>query len=130
MSLQDPISDMLVRIKNAQAVSKKEVLFPASKAKTSILRVLLDEGYIAGFSTEGDAKSVTKVSLKYYEGKAVIEEIRRGSRPGLRIYSGSKDLPVVKGGLGIAVVSACKGVMTAKSARSMNLGGELLCIVA
>lgn len=130
MSLQDPISDMLVRIKNAQMVSKKTVSFPASKMKTSILKVLEAEGYIAGFSTDDAVKSQTSVELKYYEGSAVIEEIRRVSRPGLRIYKGSTEFPVVKGGLGIAVVSTCQGVMTAASARNKNLGGELLCVVA
>lgn len=130
MSLQDPVSDMLVRIKNAQAVAKKHVSFPASKLKTSILDVLKNEGYIVGYETNADLKAETKVELKYYEGQAVIEEIRRVSRPGLRIYKGASDLPLVKGGLGIAVVSTCQGVMTAKTAQSKNIGGELLCVVA
>lgn len=130
MSLQDPISDMLVRIKNAQAVQKKQVVFPASKVKSSILEVLRSEGYILGFATNDGAKPETTVDLKYYDGAAVIEEIRRVSRPGLRIYSSATDLPVVKGGLGIAVVSTCQGVMTAKIAKSKNIGGELLCVVA
>ena len=130
MSLQDPVSDMLVRIKNAQAVSKKFVKFPASKLKTSILEVLKDEGYIADFQTSEELKAETQVELKYYDGQAVIEEIRRISRPSLRIYKGATELPVVKGGLGIAIVSTCQGVMTASKARGKNLGGELLCVVA
>ena len=130
MSLQDPVSDMLVRIKNAQAVAKKFVKFPASKLKTSILEVLKDEGYIADFQTSEELKAETQVELKYYDGQAVIEEIRRISRPSLRIYKGATELPVVKGGLGIAIVSTCQGVMTASKARAKNLGGELLCVVA
>jgi len=130
MSLQDPVSDMLVRIKNAQAVSKKFIVFPASKLKTSILAVLKDEGFILNYETDAEKKPQTQVELKYYEDKPVIEEIRRVSRPGLRIYKGKDSLPVVKGGLGIAVVSTCQGVMTAASARAKNLGGELLCVVA
>lgn len=130
MSLQDPVSDMLVRIKNAQAVEKKYVSFPASKLKTSILEVLKSEGFISGYVTDAELKAQTKVELKYYEGQAVIEEIRRVSRPGLRIYKGASDLPLVKGGLGIAIVSTCQGVMTAKTAQSKNIGGELLCVVA
>jgi small subunit ribosomal protein S8 len=130
MSLQDPISDMLVRIKNAQAVTKKHVVFPASKLKSSILEVLKEEGYIDSFETNHEIKAETKVLLKYYDGSPVIEEIRRVSRPGLRIYKGATELPLVKGGLGVAIVSTCKGVMTARNAQSKNLGGELLCIVA
>jgi small subunit ribosomal protein S8 len=130
MSLQDPISDMLVRIKNAQAVTKKHVVFPASKLKSSILEVLKEEGYIDSFETNHEIKAETKVLLKYYDGSPVIEEIRRVSRPGLRIYKGATELPLVKGGLGIAVVSTCQGVMTARNAQSKNLGGELLCVVA
>ena len=130
MSLQDPVSDMIVRIKNAQMVSKKSVSFPASKLKTSILKVLKDEGYVGEYSTNDALKAETQVELKYYDDAAVIEEIRRVSRPGLRIYKGADNLPVVKGGLGIAIVSTCQGVMTASTARSKNLGGELLCVVA
>jgi len=130
MSLQDPVSDMLVRIKNAQMVSKKSVTFPASTLKTSILKVLKDEGYIGEYSTNDAIKAETQVELKYYGGVSVIEEIKRVSRPGLRIYKGADDLPLVKGGLGIAIVSTCQGVMTASTARSKNIGGELLCVVA
>ena len=130
MSLQDPVSDMLVRIKNAQMVSKKFVTFPASKLKTSILEVLRDEGYIGDFATNDALKAETQVELKYYEGAPVIEVIKRVSKPSLRVYKGTNDLPSVKDGLGIAVVSTCRGVMTASSARSKNLGGELLCVVA
>ena len=104
MSLQDPVADMLVRIKNAQAVMKKEVVFPSSKLKSAILEVLQSEGYIRGFETSGSMKPETKVALKYYEGKPVIDSLKRVSRHGLRIYKSAADLPIVKGGLGIAVI--------------------------
>lgn len=130
MSLQDPVADMLVRIKNAQAVKKSSVGFPSSKLKAAILEVLKDEGYIREFTVNDEKKSWTTVELKYYEGVPVIEELKRVSRPGLRIYKGSKDLPLVKDGLGVAIVSTCQGVMTASKARSRNLGGEILCTLA
>ena len=129
MSLQDPVSDLLVRIKNAQAVHKKSVVMPSSKHKLAILKVLQDEGYIGDFIVNDSVKPEVTVNLRYYSGKPVIETIKRVSRPGLRIYKNAKDLPVVKEGLGIAVVSTCKGVMTAQKAKSENLGGELLCLV-
>jgi len=129
MSLQDPISDMLVRIKNAQAVSKKTVSMPSSKHKLSILKVLQDEGYIGEISVTDDVKPVLSVGLKYYSDKPVIETLKRISRPGLRIYKNASQLPVVKAGLGVAIISTCRGVMSAQNARSQNLGGELLCIV-
>jgi len=130
MSLQDPIADMLCRIRNAQMVFKKEVVMPASTAKASILKVLEQEGYISGFTQTDGPKSELKVGLKYYEGAPVIEEIKRVSRPGLRIYKKVDEMPVVKGGLGVAVISTCKGVMTARQAKQAGVGGELLCTLA
>lgn len=130
MSMQDPISDMVTRIRNAQAVGEKQVQFPASKFKMSILGVLQDEGYIQSFSevkTEG--KNNITVILKYYQGKPVIEKIKRVSTPGLRIYRRSDALPTVRAGMGIAIVSTPKGVMTERAARAQNLGGEVLCLV-
>ena len=131
MSFSDPIADLLTRIRNAQMVSKSSVTMPASKEKKAIADVLLDEGYIS--SAEVDASGVfpaLNIGLKYYEGKPVIEEIKRVSRPGLRIYKGKGDLPVVKAGLGIAIVYTSKGVMTAKAAAANGEGGEVLCTVS
>lgn len=130
MSMQDPIADMLTRIRNAQLVGEKQIVLPASKLKVSILKVLEDEGYIAShevFKTDG--KSNIKVTLKYYQGRPVIEKIKRISRNGLRIYRGADKLPVVRAGMGIAIVSTSKGVMTERSARMQKLGGEILCTV-
>lgn len=131
MSMQDPIADMLTRIRNAQARAKTQVSMPYSKVKEAIAKVLVDEGY--ALATEVSGESATKtltVSLKYYEGKAVIEEIQRVSRPGLRIYSSKDELPKVKGGLGVAIVSTCKGIMTGQRAKALGVGGEVLCSVA
>lgn len=131
MTTQDPISDMLVRIKNAQAVFKKTVGMPKSKLKTAIAKVMHEEGYIAGFSEEElDGKPWMTIELKYFQGQPVIRRLDRVSRPSLRVYQGTADLPNVENGLGIAIVSTSKGVMTAKSAGHFGQGGEVLCYVS
>lgn len=131
MSMTDPIADMLTRIRNAQMVGKTVVDMPSSKLKASIAQVLKDEGYIDGFAVrEKDGKPELEISLKYYAGQPVIEKIERVSRPGLRIYKGREDLPKVMNGLGVAIVSTSKGVMTDRKARATGVGGEVLCIVA
>lgn len=130
MSMHDPISDMLTRIRNAQRSNKVAVAMPSSKLKCVIAQVLKEEGYIEDFSVSADVKPVLSVSLKYYAGKPVIEQIKRVSRPGLRVYKGSEEIPTVMNGLGIAIVSTSKGVMTDRKARAAGVGGELLCIVA
>jgi small subunit ribosomal protein S8 len=131
MSMTDPIADMLTRVRNAQAVGKTAVSMPSSKLKTSIAQVLKDEGYIEGFAVrENDGKPELEVSLKYYAGQPVIEKIERISTPGLRVYRGRDDLPKVMNGLGVAIVSTSKGVMTDRKARASGIGGEVLCIVA
>ena len=130
MSLQDPIADMLTRIRNAQAVAKKQVQMPAAKIKTAIAEVLKTEGYIEDYSTEEvDKKAMLTLILKYHEDKPVIESIKRISRPSLRVYKGKNELPKVKNGLGIAIVSTPQGVMTDSKARSLGVGGEILCYV-
>jgi small subunit ribosomal protein S8 len=130
MSMTDPISDMLTRIRNGQSAAKASVNMPSSTVKVSIAQVLKNEGYIDGFSTEQNGNKMTlQVQLKYYEGKPVIEEIKRISRPGLRIYRGKDDLPQVLGGLGVAIVSTSQGVMSDREARSKGQGGEVLCVV-
>ena len=130
MSMSDPISDMLTRIRNAQSVQKASVLIPASKVKTGIARVLKNEGYIADFrDSELDGKPALEVTLKYQQGRGVIETMKRVSRPGLRQYRGKDDLPKIQNGLGIAVVSTSKGIMTDAQARAAGQGGEILCIV-
>lgn len=131
MSMTDPIADMLTRIRNAQASGKTNVVMPSSKVKVAIAEVLRDEGYIDGFVVEpNDGKPQMNVSLRYYAGQPVIERIERVSRPGLRIYRGVQDIPKVMNGLGIAIVSTSKGVMTDRKARATGVGGEVLCIVA
>jgi len=131
MSMSDPIADMLTRIRNAQRVNKVSVEMPSSKLKVSIAQVLRDEGYIDGFEIVGEAKKpVLKVSLKYYAGAPVIERIERVSKPGLRIYKDKGSIPEVMNGLGIAIVSTSKGVMTDRRARSTGIGGEVICYVA
>ena len=131
MSMTDPIADMLARIRNAQAAGKTLVNMPSSKLKASIAQVLKDEGYIDGFAVrENEGKPLLEISLKYYAGQPVIEKIERVSRPGLRIYKGRDDLPKVMNGLGVAIVSTPKGVMTDRKARANGVGGEVLCIVA
>ncbi len=131
MSMHDPISDMLTRIRNAQRAAKGSVSMPSSKLKVAIATVLKDEGYIENFSVaEADKKPVLDIELKYYAGRPVIERIDRVSRPGLRVYKSSNDIPKVMNGLGITIVSTSKGVMTDRKARSAGVGGELLCVVA
>ena len=131
MSMSDPIADMLTRIRNAQESEKQSVAIPASKLKAAIANVLKDEGYIEDFAVRENAgKPLLEISLKYYAGKPVIEKIERISRPGLRIYRPGRDLPKVMNGLGIAIVSKSRGVMTDRKARGLGVGGEVLCIVA
>ena len=131
MSMSDPIADMLTRIRNAQMVEKASVRMPASKLKAAIAQVLADEGYIDGFEVLRDgAKADLQIALKYYAGRPVIEHIERVSRPGLRIYRGHQAIPKVMNGLGVAIVSTPKGVMTDRKARQVGVGGEVLCYVA
>ena len=128
MGMTDPIADMLSRIRNGLQAKKKHVLVPASKLKKSILDVMVEEGYIRGYADVADAKHPTlSVELKYSGGRPVISEISRMSRPGLRRYAGSKDIPMIRNGLGVAILSTSKGVMTDTQAKQDNLGGELLC---
>ena len=129
MSMQDPISDMLTRIRNAHHRSMPEVAMPSSKLKASVAKVLEDEGYISGFSVSEEVKPTLTVALKYFDGKPVIEEISRTSKPSLRVYMGSNDLPKVRSGLGIAIISTSQGVMTDRAARTAGIGGEVLCTV-
>jgi len=132
MSMSDPISDMLTRIRNAQMAEKTKVAMPSSKLKVAIAELLKDEGYVDGFNVvagEG-GKATLEIGLKYYSGRPVIEKIQRISRPGLRIYKGSDDIPKVMNGLGIAIVSTSKGLMTDRKARANGIGGEVLCVVA
>jgi small subunit ribosomal protein S8 len=129
--MTDPISDMLTRVRNALAAGKVSVSMPSSKQKQAIAGVLKDEGYIGNFSVETqDNKAVLTIELKYYEGKPVIASIKRVSRPGLRVYKGGGELPSVMNGLGVAIVSTSKGVMTDRAARKLGEGGEVLCYVA
>lgn len=131
MSMSDPIADMLTRIRNAQSVEKAVVKMPSSKLKIAIAQVLRDEGYIDGFAVRADGgKSELEISLKYYAGRPVIERIERVSRPGLRIYKGRNAIPQVMNGLGVAIVTTPKGVMTDRKARATGVGGEVLCYVA
>lgn len=129
MSMQDPLADMLTRIRNAQMAEKTVVSMPSSKLKAAVAKVLKDEGYIADFQVSGDAKQQLSIELKYFEGKPVIEELKRVSRPGLRQYKGVEQLPKVRGGLGVSIVSTNKGVMTDRAARAAGVGGEVLCTV-
>ena len=135
MSMSDPIADMLIRIRNAQLVGHAEVAMPASKLKSAIAQVLKDEGYIEDFAVReksGDqaAKKELAIALKYYAGRPVIERLERVSKPGLRVYRGRDDIPRVMNGLGVAILSTSRGVMTDRKARADGLGGEVLCIVA
>ncbi len=130
MSLQDPIADMLTQIRNGQMVKKKAVTFPGSGKKEAILQVLVDNGYILSFEKSDEVKPQLTVELKYFKEKPVIEYLKRVSRPGLRRYAGKDDLPKVKAGLGIAIMSTSKGVMTDLQARQLGQGGEVLCFVA
>ncbi len=131
MSMSDPIADMLTRIRNAQLAEKLSVAMPSSRVKASIAQVLKDEGYIEEYKVrDEDGKSTLEIALKYYAGEPVIEKIERVSRPGLRIYKGRDEIPKIMNGLGIAIVSTSKGVMTDRKARATGIGGEVLCIVA
>jgi small subunit ribosomal protein S8 len=131
MSMSDPIADLLTRIRNAQMVSKATVSVPASKVKQAIVQVLKDEGYVDGFQVKSEGgKPVIEITLKYYAGRPVIERIERVSRPGLRIYKGRDAIPTVMNGLGVAIVTTPKGVMTDRKARATGVGGEVLCYVA
>ncbi len=131
MSMTDPISDMLTRIRNGQKARKVSVSMPASTVKVAIVNVLKDEGYITGFETSGEgAEKTLSVELKYFEGIPVIEKVQRVSKPGLRIYRGKDELPIVLGGLGIVVVSTSAGVMSDRQARQQGIGGEVICVVS
>jgi small subunit ribosomal protein S8 len=131
MSMTDPIADMLVRIRNAQMVGHTEAVMPASQLKASIAKVLKDEGYIEDFATRDNGpKKELRIALKYYAGKPVIERLERVSKPGLRVYKGRDDIPKVMNGLGVAILSTSRGVMTDRKARADGVGGEVLCIVA
>jgi len=130
MSMQDPIADMLSRIRNAQARAKSSVSMPLSTKKVAIANVLKEEGYIADFAASGEGASAElTIELKYFDGKPVIEEIQRYSRSSLRQYAGKNDLPNVRGGLGVAIISTSKGVMTDRAAKAAGVGGEILCTV-
>jgi len=131
MSMSDPIADMLTRIRNGQTVDKTEVVMPSSKLKVAIAQVLKDEGYIDGFSVvNNNGKAELHVGLKYYAGRSVIERLERVSRPGLRVYKNHQTIPQVMNGLGIAIMSTPKGVMTDRKARAAGIGGEVICYVA
>lgn len=130
MSMQDPIADMLTRVRNAGSASKKSVFMPSSNMKAAIAEVLKKEGYINDFAVAEDAgKSTLTITLKYFQGAPVIEMLKRISKPGLRIYAEKDSLPSVQGGLGIALISTSRGVMTDKSAREAGIGGEVICSV-
>lgn len=129
MSMQDPLADMLTRIRNAQMAEHASVSMPSSKIKVAVATVLKDEGYIADYKVDGEVKAELVIELKYFEGRPVIENLKRSSRPGLRAYAGKEALPKVNSGLGIAIVSTSKGVMTDRAARAAGVGGEVLCTV-
>jgi len=127
--MTDPIADMLTRVRNAQSAAKVDVTMPSSKLKNAIAKVLQDEGYIASFASDGAAKPSLTITLKYHEGRPVIDEIKRVSRPGLRIYKNKHELPKILNGLGVAIVSTSAGVMSDREARAAGRGGEILCTV-
>ena len=129
MSMQDTLADMFTRIRNGHMAEKTAVSMPSSKIKVSVAEVLKNEGYIADYAVEGDAKPLLTIELKYFDGKPVIEEIKRVSRPGLRIYKATKELPTIAAGLGVAIVSTSKGMMTDRAARAAGIGGEIICTV-
>lgn len=129
MSMQDTLADMFTRIRNAQMASKTSVSMPSSKMKASIAAVLREEGYVGDFSVDEAVKPTLTIELKYYEGKPVIEQIKRASRPSLRQYKGTATLPKVEAGLGVAIISTSKGVMTDRAARAAGIGGEVICTV-
>jgi len=129
--MTDPIADLLTRIRNGQAANKMEVSMPSSRLKSAVANVLKDEGYITDFSTaDEDGKPVLTITLKYYEGRPVIEMIQRSSRPGLRLYKGKDELPSIQNGLGVAIISTSRGVMSDRQARAAGEGGEVLCVVS
>ena len=130
MSMQDPIADLFTRIRNGQSANKVSVTMPSSKLKVAITQLLKDEGYIADYSVNGDTKPELELTLKYYQGKAVVESLQRVSRPGLRVYKRKGELPKVLGGLGVAIVSTSKGIMTDRAARKAGLGGEVIGLVS
>ncbi|MCK5897414.1 MAG: 30S ribosomal protein S8 [Cocleimonas sp.] len=130
MSMSDPIADMLTRIRNGQSANMKTVNMPSSKQKAALAKVLQDEGYILAFKVDEENKPLLTIELKYYLGKPVIEKIKRISRPGLRIFRGKTELPTVNNGLGIAIVSTSRGVMSDKAARSAGEGGEIICTIS
>ena len=130
MSMQDPIADMLTRIRNGQAAKHVTVSMPSNKLKVAIAQTLKEEGYISDYAVVGEAKPVLEITLKYFQGQPVVETIQRVSRPGLRIYKGKNELPKVMGGLGVAIVSTSKGLMTDRTARQNGTGGEVICYVA
>lgn len=131
MSMQDPIADMFTRIKNSQAVAKKEVTIPGSKLKTAIAKLLKEEGYIINYQVSNlDNKSVLAIELKYYQGKPVISQLKRVSRPGIRVYKSADKLPKIMDGLGVAIISTSKGLMTDRKARSLKQGGEIIGVIA
>jgi small subunit ribosomal protein S8 len=129
MTMQDPIADLLTRVRNAQAASHEAVAMPCSKIKVAICSVLKEEGYIEEFSVDQGLKQTLNVALRYHDGRPVIEEIKRVSRPGLRVYKACNEMPDVRGGLGVAIVSTSSGVMTSRTARARGVGGEVLCTV-
>ena len=129
MSMQDPIADLLTRIRNAQKARHDTVTMPSSRLKEAVCRVLEDEGYIGGFRVDGDRKPELTVALRYFEGEPVIAELSRVSRPGLRIYKPAGELPEVRGGLGVAIISTNQGVLSDRAARRQRVGGEVLCTV-
>ncbi|WP_027849009.1 30S ribosomal protein S8 [Marinospirillum minutulum] len=129
MSMQDTLADMVTRIRNAQMATKETVTMPSSKMKIEVARVLKEEGYVVDYQVQGDVKPELTVTLKYFEGKAVIEKIERVSKPSLRSYKGKSNLPKVNAGLGVAIVSTSKGVMTDRAARAAGVGGEVICTV-
>ena len=129
MSMQDPLADMFTRIRNGQMAGHARVSMPSSKMKVSVAKLLQDEGYITAYQVEGEAKPALNIDLKYFEGKPVIETIKRISRPGLRQYQGVENLPKVEAGLGVAIVSTSKGVMTDREARNQGVGGEVIATV-
>jgi small subunit ribosomal protein S8 len=130
MTMQDPIADMIIRIKNAQSVNNGSVSMPSSKLKVEIAKILQEEGYVEGFEVVGDSvKPTLSITLKYFNGKPVISSIKRVSKPSLRVYRGTAHLPRILGGLGVAIVSTSRGLMTEKKARSVGEGGEIICYV-
>jgi len=128
--MSDPIADLLTRIRNGQSAGKAKVSMPSSKAKVAIVEVMKNEGYVADYSVSDDGKPVLTVTLKYFEGRPVIDELKRVSRPGLRIYKGSDELPKILNGLGVAIVSTSAGLMTDSQARTAGHGGEVLCTIS